>query len=61
MPVRLAERLVKNLPIEAFTPPIPLPRIEISQIWHERVDRDAGHRWLRSKIYELFRAGRSPN
>jgi DNA-binding transcriptional LysR family regulator len=59
MPARLVERLVKNLPIEAFTPPIPLPRIEISQIWHERVDRDAGHRWLRSRIYELFRTRRS--
>jgi DNA-binding transcriptional LysR family regulator len=59
MPARLAEQLVKNLPIESFTPPLPLPRIEISQIWHERVDRDAGHRWLRRKIYEVFRPDRS--
>jgi DNA-binding transcriptional LysR family regulator len=58
MPARLAERLVKNLPIAIFTPPLALPRIEISQIWHERVHQDAGHRWLRSKIYELFRTGR---
>jgi DNA-binding transcriptional LysR family regulator len=56
MPAKLADYLVQSLPIAVFTPPLSLPRIEISQIWHERVDRDAGHRWLRTKIFELFRS-----
>jgi DNA-binding transcriptional LysR family regulator len=54
MPANLAAYLVRDLPIVVFTPPLTLPRIEISQIWHERVDRDAGHRWLRRKIFDLF-------
>jgi DNA-binding transcriptional LysR family regulator len=58
MPSRLAQYLVSHLPISLFAPPLALPRIEISQIWHERVDRDAGHRWLRGQIYRLFRARR---
>jgi DNA-binding transcriptional LysR family regulator len=60
MPLRLAQRMSRNLPISLFTPPLTLPRIEVSQIWHERVERDGGHRWLRKKIYQLFRSkGRS--
>ena len=58
MPARLANYLVQNLPIAVFTPPLALPRIEISQTWHERVDRDAGHRWLRTRIFELFKQRR---
>lgn len=58
MPARLASVLVQNLPIALFTPPMNLPRIEISQLWHERVDRDNGHRWLRTRIFELFRTRR---
>ena len=33
-----------------------LPRIEISQYWHERYHRDAAHRWFRSITSELFGA-----
>jgi DNA-binding transcriptional LysR family regulator len=55
MPERLASYLVRELPLETFKPPLALPRIEIAQVWHERVNRDAGHRWLRSRIYNLFR------
>jgi DNA-binding transcriptional LysR family regulator len=54
MPGNLAAYLVRNLPIVVFVPPLSLPRIEISQIWHERVDRDAGHRWFRNRIFDLF-------
>ncbi len=55
MPERLASFLVRELPIVLFPPPFALPRIEISQVWHERLNRDAGHRWLRSRLFELFR------
>ena len=34
--------------------PIALPRIEITQYWHERYHRDAAHRWFRSVTFELF-------
>ncbi len=55
VPSRLAERLARDLPLQTIKPPIPLPRIEVGQIWHERYDRDSAHRWLRSTIFGLFR------
>jgi DNA-binding transcriptional LysR family regulator len=58
LPSKLADYLICDLPLAQFKPPISLPRIEISQIWHERVNRDPAHRWLRSTIFDLFRPGR---
>lgn len=58
MPARLASYLVGDLPLAVIEPPFPLPRIEISQVWHERVHHDAGHRWLRGRIFQLFRSRR---
>ena len=55
LPERLAAYLVQELPLAAFKTPLQLPRIEIAQVWHERVNRDAGHRWLRERIYQIFR------
>jgi len=55
LPERLATYLVRELPLAIFKTPLQLPRIEIAQVWHERVNRDAGHRWLRERIYPLFR------
>ena len=56
LPANLAKRLAKPLGLIAFETPISLPRIEISQYWHERVHRDAAHRWLRSVTFDLFGA-----
>ena len=39
----------------AFETPITLPRIEISQYWHERYHRDAAHRWFRSVTFRSVR------
>jgi DNA-binding transcriptional LysR family regulator len=55
LPERLATYLARELPLAIFKTPLQLPRIEIAQLWHERVNRDAGHRWLRERIYQLFR------
>jgi DNA-binding transcriptional LysR family regulator len=54
LPANLAKRLAKPLGLTAFETPITLPRIEISQYWHERYHRDAAHRWLRSVTFDLF-------
>lgn len=55
LPERLALYLIQKLPLAVFKTPLTLPRIEISQVWHERVDRDAGHRWLRERVFSTFR------
>lgn len=54
LPTNLAERLAGPLDLVAFETPVPLPRIEIAQFWHERYHRDAGHKWLRHLTFELF-------
>ncbi|MDI7774595.1 LysR family transcriptional regulator [Asticcacaulis sp. EMRT-3] len=43
-----------------FDLPIALPDIVVSQIWHPRMDADAGHRWLRGLIFDLFRTHDQP-
>ena len=48
LPANLAKRLAGPLGLVAFETPIALPRIEITQYWHERYHRDAAHRWFRS-------------
>jgi DNA-binding transcriptional LysR family regulator len=60
LPARLADHLARDLKLEIFRTPLPLPRIEIAQFWHERVHQDAGHRWFRSRIAALYRRHRMP-
>jgi DNA-binding transcriptional LysR family regulator len=50
----LAKRLAEPLGLVTFETPVALPRIEISQYWHERYHRDAAHRWFRSVTSDLF-------
>ena len=54
LPSRLAVKLAEDLNLIAFPTPLSLPRIEISQFWHERMHQDSGHRWFRSTIHSLF-------
>jgi len=54
LPANLAALVAAPLGMTVFRTPIPLPRIEIAQYWHERYHRDAAHRWLRANCYELF-------
>ena len=58
IPAKLGLHLFEDFRLSEMAPPIELPRIEISQIWHERVDRDAGHRWLRSMIVSISKGRR---
>ena len=56
LPANLARRLARPLGLAVLETPITLPRIEITQYWHERYHRDAAHRWFRSVTSELFGA-----
>jgi DNA-binding transcriptional LysR family regulator len=40
--------------LKALPPPLPLPRVVVRQFWHERFHDDAGNRWLRGVIADLF-------
>jgi DNA-binding transcriptional LysR family regulator len=41
----------KSLPV-----PVPIPPADVGVHWHERFEADAGNRWLREQIVELFAA-----
>lgn len=53
---RLARCFAADFPVRVVALPFALPAFEISQIWHERLDADAGLLWLRQ---QLRRAARS--
>ena len=36
-------------------PPLALPRIDVSMLWHRRQEHDAGARWLRVTVGEVIR------
>jgi DNA-binding transcriptional LysR family regulator len=59
LPAHLARRIAGPLGLFPFRAPIVLPRIEISQYWHERYHRDAAHKWIRSLTFELFASNAS--
>lgn len=54
LPTRLARLLAKELDLQVVTPPVDLPRVHITQYWHERFHREPGNRWLRSVFLRLF-------
>ena len=55
LPLSIATVLAADLDLAVITPPIKLPRIEISQYWHERFNREPGNQWIRSIFTRLFR------
>jgi DNA-binding transcriptional LysR family regulator len=57
IPANLAHAL-SGLQLAVFRPPIAIPPIEVAQYWHERYQKDPGHRWLRETCFALFRRER---
>lgn len=44
--------------LRSFALPIPTAEIVISQMWHPRMNTDAGHRWLRRLVLEICGEGK---
>jgi len=55
MPRRLAERFVRQLPLEVVEMPIPPMRFPMQLHWHERTDADPGARFFRSIVADALR------
>jgi DNA-binding transcriptional LysR family regulator len=49
-PARLASIHVQAGGLFAFQPPIPLPAVTITSVWHRSNSADAAHQWLRSAV-----------
>lgn len=50
---RLAEFYAGHLPLRLLAPPVKLPTTREFMLWHQCMDGDVMHRWLRERIHEL--------
>ena len=57
---RCFERFIDQLPLTILPCPVPFPRINFYQVWHERTHESAAGRWLRQQIYEAAAHLRTP-
>ena len=56
LPARVARVYASRGRFKALPPPIPIAQAEVAVYWHERFEGDAGNRWLREQVIELFAA-----
>ncbi len=47
VPERLARQTARALRLKIFEPPVPLPDVSVMMAWHERLQFDQAHSWLR--------------
>ncbi|HZR60583.1 MAG TPA: LysR family transcriptional regulator [Xanthobacteraceae bacterium] len=55
LPLSVATVLAADLDLQIITPPIKLPKIDISQYWHSRFHNDPANQWIRAVFKSLFR------
>jgi DNA-binding transcriptional LysR family regulator len=58
VPSRLACVISSLVKVRVFPPPVAVEPYAVMQYWHARADKDAGNRWLRGVIAELFNDAR---
>jgi DNA-binding transcriptional LysR family regulator len=56
VPERLADLLVKQLPIRKYDCPVKVPGHAIRLYWQDRTHRSALHRWFRGLVAEVAAA-----
>jgi DNA-binding transcriptional LysR family regulator len=56
VPFRLAKVLCQQHALQILEPPLRLPRVRYAAYWHERSQKDPGHRWLRGLVTDAARA-----
>jgi DNA-binding transcriptional LysR family regulator len=54
VPRRLGEALALQERVQVLEPALALPAYKVKQHWHERFHNDAGNRWLRQTMMQLF-------
>jgi DNA-binding transcriptional LysR family regulator len=50
-PAKLIAEFESLLPLKSFDVPIEIPPINIKQVWHERMNKDPGHKWFRDAVF----------
>jgi DNA-binding transcriptional LysR family regulator len=59
VPATVADELLEGFGLRACPTPTKMPRLDVSQYWHERFHRDPGNQWIRSVFASLFGASAS--
>ncbi|HEU4405941.1 MAG TPA: LysR family transcriptional regulator [Polyangiaceae bacterium] len=54
-PRELVRRLADDLDLAVLDPPVAMPPVRVGLVWHERMQADPGHRWLR-QLFTRFAA-----
>lgn len=54
LPRGIAANLAAHLPLRVVESPVRIPPLRVAMYWHERVQRDARNRWLRSIVARGF-------
>lgn len=50
LPMRLARDYATSLGLRCLHPPFELPPFDVSMVWHERVQQNLAHAWLREQF-----------
>ncbi|MFZ4649863.1 MAG: LysR family transcriptional regulator [Rubrivivax sp.] len=56
LPAIQGRAFAREFALQVLEPPLRLPRIRYGAYWHERSQKDAGHRWLRRMVQEAAAA-----
>jgi DNA-binding transcriptional LysR family regulator len=54
LPARVARVYEKRGSFKSLPLPVPIPQADVGVHWHERFEADAGNRWLREQVIDLF-------
>ena len=55
VPKRLAMRFNNVLKIQVLNVPLAIPAFRLSMLWHQRMDNDPAHSWMRGAVVETAR------
>lgn len=53
VPELIAHGFAKNADVRLYPPPLQLPPISLSIVWHERFHDSAAHQWLRAQTLQI--------
>ena len=54
LPARVARVYERRGSFKSLPPPVAIPPADVGVHWHERFEADAGNRWLRELVVELY-------
>lgn len=56
LPRALAEACTRTQDVSLWPLPVDLPKVQVSQYWHARHQRDPAHRWMRRALAQIFQS-----